>query len=321
VAERRRTGGDEAGPFAQRGSLSPSTCNSLSGGLRAAASRLPELATLLLYAAVGVSASPEAPSAIGQMNTTTYHFEYEPLQRGGSLHRRREAKAIGAARRATGIVFLDQTGPGAYFFDLRTRQPIGARVKRAMDVVMALFFIVMLAPVLIAVALAVKLTSKGPLIFRQRRIGFRCNQFEMYKFRSMYAGAELKEKELAEQSGASFLKLKNDPRITPVGAFIRKYSLDELPQLFNVLEGTMSMVGPRPLLVSDLDKLPRRNQLRRFATPPGITGLWQVSGRSNCSDLKRMQLDRRYVDRWSLGLDLRILLETVEVVLTAKGAV
>ena len=237
------------------------------------------------------------------------------------MHRRRQARKARVERRATGIVFLDQTGPGAYFFDLRTRHPIAAGIKRLMDIAMALFFIVLLSPVLIAVALAVKLTSAGPLIFRQRRIGFRCNQFEMYKFRSMYAGSELKEKELAAQAGTSFLKLKNDPRITPVGAFIRKYSLDELPQLFNVLEGTMSMVGPRPLLVSDLDKLPRRNQLRRFATPPGITGLWQVSGRSNCSDIKRMQLDRRYVDRWSLGFDLRILLETVEVVLTAKGAV
>jgi lipopolysaccharide/colanic/teichoic acid biosynthesis glycosyltransferase len=251
--------------------------------------------------------------------TNTYHFEYEPLQRSGSLvHRRRPQRG---ERRATGIVFLDQTGPGAYFFDLRTRHPIAAAIKRLSDIVMALFFILLLAPVLAAVALAVKLTSSGPLIFRQRRIGFRCNQFEMYKFRSMYAGSELKEKELAAETGASFLKLKNDPRITPVGRFIRKYSLDELPQLFNVLEGTMSMVGPRPLLVSDLDKLPRRNQLRRFATPPGITGLWQVSGRSNTSDIKRMQLDRRYVDRWSLALDLRILLETVEVVLTAKGAV
>jgi lipopolysaccharide/colanic/teichoic acid biosynthesis glycosyltransferase len=234
------------------------------------------------------------------------------------VHRRRPQRG---ERRATGIVFLDQTGPGAYFFDLRTRHPIAASIKRLSDIVMALFFILLLAPVLAAVALAVKLTSSGPLIFRQRRIGFRCNQFEMYKFRSMYAGSELKEKELAAETGASFLKLKNDPRITPVGRFIRKYSLDELPQLFNVLEGTMSMVGPRPLLVSDLDKLPRRNQLRRFATPPGITGLWQVSGRSNTSDIKRMQLDRRYVDRWSLALDLRILLETVEVVLTAKGAV
>jgi lipopolysaccharide/colanic/teichoic acid biosynthesis glycosyltransferase len=255
------------------------------------------------------------------MTSTTYHFEYEPLEQSGSLHRRREAKLTRPPRRATGIVFLDQAGPGAYFFDLRTRHPIAARAKRVIDIVMAIFFIALLSPVLIAVALAVKLTSKGPLIFRQRRIGFRCNQFEMYKFRSMFTGSELKEKELAEQSGTSFLKLKNDPRITRVGGFIRKYSLDELPQLFNVLEGTMSMVGPRPLLVSDLDKLPRRNQLRRFATPPGITGLWQVSGRSNCSDIKRMQLDRRYVDRWSLGFDLRILLETVEVVLTAKGAV
>jgi lipopolysaccharide/colanic/teichoic acid biosynthesis glycosyltransferase len=142
----------------------------------------------------------------------------------------------------------------------------------------------------------------------------------MYKFRTMYTGAHLKEKEIAQQAGGSFLKVKNDPRITPIGRFLRKYSLDELPQLFNVLEGTMSMVGPRPLLPSDLAKLPCRGSIRRFCMPPGITGLWQVAGRSDCSEVERMQLDGKYYDDWSLTLDFKILLQTISVVVTGRGA-
>ena len=249
----------------------------------------------------------------------TYHIHYElPEGAGGVPQSRRGERSTD--RRAKAIVF-DNSGPGAYYFDLRTRRPIAARVKRAFDLLSAAFLITLLTPVFLVIMAAIILTSPGPIIFRQRRIGFRCNQFDMYKFRTMYDGAHLKEKELAAKTGRSFLKLKNDPRITPIGGFLRKYSLDELPQLFNVLEGTMSMVGPRPLLMSDLDKLPRRSPLSRFSMPPGITGLWQVSGRSTCSDLKRMQLDRQYVDRWSLTLDFQILLRTVEVVFTGRDAV
>jgi lipopolysaccharide/colanic/teichoic acid biosynthesis glycosyltransferase len=224
--------------------------------------------------------------------------------------------------RAKGFVFPDESGSGggAYYYDLVTRHPVGARVKRAIDLLAATAVITMLAPVFLVIMGLIKATSRGPIIFRQRRIGFRGNHFDMYKFRTMYDGAHLKEKELLAQSGKSFLKIKNDPRITPIGHFLRKYSLDELPQLFNVLEGTMSLVGPRPLLQSDLDKLPRRSPLSRFSTAPGITGLWQVSGRSDTSDSKRLQLDRQYVDRWSLALDFEILLRTVEVVFTGKGA-
>ncbi|HKR63032.1 MAG TPA: sugar transferase [Thermoanaerobaculia bacterium] len=252
---------------------------------------------------------------------TTYHFDYEIPENAGSA----EAQFRKAGnRRAKGIVFGDDTGPGTYYFDLRTRYPVAARVKRGIDLVASTIAITLLSPLLLVLMALVKLTSPGPIIFRQRRIGFRCNQFDMYKFRTMYAGAHLKEKELmaqAEKEGKSFLKLKNDPRITPIGHFLRKYSLDELPQLFNVLEGTMSLVGPRPLLLSDLDKLPRRSPLSRFSMPPGITGLWQVSGRSTCTDRKRMRLDRQYVDRWSLSLDFQILLRTVEVVVTGRDAV
>ncbi len=142
----------------------------------------------------------------------------------------------------------------------------------------------------------------------------------MYKFRTMYTGAHAREAELARQEGRAFLKIASDPRITRLGRFLRRYSLDELPQLFNVLEGTMSLVGPRPLLLTDLDRFPRRSQMRRFSVKPGMTGLWQVSGRSSCTDQQRMELDRQYVNEWSLGLDLRILLRTVRVVLSGRNA-
>jgi lipopolysaccharide/colanic/teichoic acid biosynthesis glycosyltransferase len=254
-------------------------------------------------------------------STSPYRFDYEPSEAKSRIPQNKSAADDSKTRRAKGIVFGDDTGRGVYHYDLRTRRPFASRVKRLLDILMAGFAILLLSPLFILVTLLVKFTSRGPIIFRQRRIGFRCNQFDMYKFRTMYDGAHLKEKELAEKTGKAFLKLKNDPRITPIGRFLRKYSVDELPQLFNVLEGTMSMVGPRPLLVSDLEKLPRRSPLTRFSMPPGITGLWQVSGRSTCSELKRMRLDRQYVDRWSLGLDFQILLRTVEVVVTGQDAV
>ena len=244
---------------------------------------------------------------------TTYHFDY-------TLPRSRQ-DTTEDTRTPLGIVLQNDAHAGAYYYDLRTRKPVAARLKRAFDLLSATALITLLAPLLLVIMALIKLTSPGPIIFRQRRIGFRGNQFDMYKFRTMFNGAHLKEKELAAKAGGSFLKLKNDPRITPIGGFLRKYSLDELPQLFNVLEGTMSIVGPRPLLVSDLDKLPRRSPLSRFSMPPGITGLWQVSGRSDCTELKRMQLDRQYVYRWSLALDFEILLRTIEVVFTGRGAV
>ncbi|HSN67979.1 MAG TPA: sugar transferase [Thermoanaerobaculia bacterium] len=215
---------------------------------------------------------------------------------------------------------LDETRTGVFWLDLATLDPVGARVKRILDVVVSITLILVAAPFLLLIAVLIKASSRGPAIFRQERIGFRCNRFAMYKFRTMYAGAERTEAELAEQEGKAFLKIERDPRITPLGKFLRKYSLDELPQLFNVLEGTMSLVGPRPLLLSDLTRFPRRSQMRRFSMKPGLTGLWQVSGRSSCDDQQRMELDRRYVSEWSLWLDLSILIRTVRVVLSGEDA-
>jgi lipopolysaccharide/colanic/teichoic acid biosynthesis glycosyltransferase len=195
------------------------------------------------------------------------------------------------------------------------------RVKRAFDVALSALLVVLAAPLMAVVALLVKLSSPGPVLFVQRRIGLYCCEFSMLKFRTMVAGAETAQDRLAEaQVGRTFLKLDHDPRVTRIGRFLRRCSLDELPQLINVLRGEMSLVGPRPLLPCDFHKFPRQDQLRRFSMTPGITGLWQVSGRSACSDEKRIALDLSYVDRWSLGLDLAILARTVSVVLSTRGA-
>ncbi|HEX8616323.1 MAG TPA: sugar transferase [Thermoanaerobaculia bacterium] len=246
-----------------------------------------------------------------------YHFEYEAARYSGMSPAEKAAERK-LRSRVKGIIFPDDTGSGAgaYYYDLVTRHPVGARVKRAIDLLASTAIITALVPVFLVIMALIKLTSRGPIIFRQRRIGFRCNQFEMYKFRTMCVDAD----SMTSGNGEAFVKPKNDPRVTKVGRILRKYSLDELPQLFNVLEGTMSLVGPRPLREIDLAKLPRRSMVRRFATPPGITGLWQVSGRSDMVGYKGLQLDREYVDRWSLSLDFEILLRTVEVVFTGKGA-
>lgn len=213
----------------------------------------------------------------------------------------------------------DQTLHGTYWFDLRTRRPAAARVKRGIDIAGSLMLIVLFGPLMLLIAALIRLTSAGPAIFVQRRIGFRCNEFGMYKFRTMIANAEQLQEELSGES--HFFKVQDDPRVTPLGYFLRRSSLDELPQLFNVLDGSMSLVGPRPLLVSDLDRLPMRAQMRRFSVRPGITGLWQVSGRSATSEDERMRLDREYINNWSLSLDFQILLRTIGAVLSGRGAV
>ena len=193
--------------------------------------------------------------------------------------------------------------------------------KRVMDVVVSAVLLLLLAPLLAAVALAIKLTSPGPVLFVQQRIGYRGAVLQMFKFRTMYDGAEKAEAELAARShDRTFLKIENDPRTTPLGRWLRLTSVDELPQLFNVLRGEMSIVGPRPILKCDLAKFPHSHAMRRFAAKPGITGLWQVSGRSSCSDQERIQLDLVYVDCWSLWLDCLILARTVPVVLAGQGA-
>lgn len=193
--------------------------------------------------------------------------------------------------------------------------------RRAIDVVCAAVGLVLAAPLMLLAIALIRLTSRGRAIFVQPRVGHLCLSFAMYKLRTMVDGAERMEETLAGRSGdRTFLKIEKDPRATSIGRLLRKYSIDELPQLYNVLRGDMSLVGPRPLLLSDFRKFPKREQLRRFAVKPGMTGLWQVSGRSSCSDAQRIALDLEYVDRRSLTLDLEILARTIPVAVLGKGA-
>jgi exopolysaccharide biosynthesis polyprenyl glycosylphosphotransferase len=194
-------------------------------------------------------------------------------------------------------------------------------VKRVLDMVGCMIGLILAAPIIIATAIAVKTTSEGPIFFGQVRAGRNGRKFTMYKFRSMVVDAEkLREKlqHLNEMDGPVF-KIKHDPRITRVGRFIRKTSIDELPQLFNVLVGDMSLVGPRPPLPSEVEQY-EPWQRRRLSVKPGLTGLWQVSGRNQVDFDEWMQLDLRYIDTWSLWLDIKIILKTVPVVLFHKGA-
>jgi exopolysaccharide biosynthesis polyprenyl glycosylphosphotransferase len=191
-------------------------------------------------------------------------------------------------------------------------------VKRTFDIVVAAGFILLLSPVFLAVTIAVAGTSNGPLLFKQERIGQHGQAFYMLKFRSMRVGADKELKALLEAQGTSakpLFKIKNDPRITPVGRFIRKYSLDELPQLFNVLGGSMSIVGPRPQIAAEV-ALYTSAARRRLLARPGLTGLWQVSGRSSLGWADAVRLDLYYVENWSLAGDLAILARTVKAVLS-----
>lgn len=200
-------------------------------------------------------------------------------------------------------------------------KPHQMAVKRLFDVVSSAAALWMLSPLLVGVAAVIKLTSRGPVLFKQTRVGLHGKTFSMFKFRSMVVNAEeLKEKLMAanEQSGPVF-KMKRDPRITTIGRFIRKYSIDELPQLINVLRGDMSIVGPRPPVPQEVAKY-ETWQRRRLSVRPGLTCIWQVSGRNEISFNDWMYLDMRYVDNWSLKEDIGLILRTVPVVLTGRGA-
>ncbi|MGL5032889.1 MAG: sugar transferase, partial [Microcystaceae cyanobacterium] len=197
------------------------------------------------------------------------------------------------------------------------------RVKRWLDFIAALIGILLLAPVFLGIAIAIKLSSPGPAFFRQERVGLQGKVFLMWKFRTMIINAPQLQAELEQknesQDGILF-KLKKDPRIIPIGHFLRRTSLDEFPQLFNVLLGEMSLVGPRPLPIRDVEHFDAWHHIRHQVMP-GITGLWQISGRSdigNFNDVAR--LDLYYIDNWSLNLDLDVLVETARLILFGKGA-
>lgn len=194
-------------------------------------------------------------------------------------------------------------------------------VKRLFDVVVAATLLVLLAPVLVVVALVIKLDSRGPVLFVQDRVGVEGSAFRMFKFRSMAVDAEDRLAELADRNQGSgvLFKIKDDPRVTRAGRVLRRLSLDELPQLVNVLEGTMSLVGPRPPLPEEVEAY-EQHVRRRLLVKPGLTGLWQVSGRSNLSWQDSVRLDLYYVENWSLAGDLIILLRTFRAVFRRTGA-
>ncbi len=206
--------------------------------------------------------------------------------------------------------------------ETRALHMISVWAKRLTDILLATAALALMSPILLLVVALNKLSNPGPALFLQKRVGYGCRVFPMLKFRTMVVGAEKAEIKLAgDRPDRTFLKVLDDPRVTPLGRFLRKYSIDELPQLWNVIRGDMSLVGPRPILLSDFRNLPLRQQMRRFSVPPGMTGLWQINGRSRTTDKERMALDLRYVDRWSPGLDIQILGRTLPVVLRATGAV
>lgn len=194
-------------------------------------------------------------------------------------------------------------------------------LKRLIDIVGALFGLIILSPILIIVGVLIKLESKGPIIFAQKRVGLNGKEFKMYKFRSMVANAEeIKEKlkEKNEMSGPMF-KIKDDPRITKIGKFIRKTSIDELPQLINVLKGDMSLVGPRPSLPNEVKEF-EPWMLKRLDVKPGLTCYWQVMGRNNIDFENWMKLDIKYVNERSLWLDIKLIFKTFFVLFGDKNA-
>jgi exopolysaccharide biosynthesis polyprenyl glycosylphosphotransferase len=203
------------------------------------------------------------------------------------------------------------SNPGNYF---------SMKVKGIMDVLLTLVILILISPAMLLISVLIKLEDGGPVFFKQVRVGRHGRLFKCFKFRTMVVNAEeLREKLMAlnEVDGPVF-KIKNDPRITKIGRFLRKTSLDELPQFFNVLFGDMSIVGPRPPIPSEVEQY-ERNLMRRLSINPGITCIWQVSGRNNISFDKWMEMDMEYIDNWSLTLDLKIILKTIKVVVRGDG--
>jgi exopolysaccharide biosynthesis polyprenyl glycosylphosphotransferase len=196
-------------------------------------------------------------------------------------------------------------------------------IKRVLDLTLTLLCMPILLPVMALIALGIKFDSKGPVFFIQERVGLKKRLFPLLKFRSMVVGSEemLSEIEHLNEAEGPIFKIKDDPRVTKFGRFIRKTSLDELPQLFNVIKGDMSLVGPRPMSIRDVDLFDKGIQRKRFSVKPGITCLWQISGRSNLPFSKWLELDLKYIETWSLYLDFKILLKTIPVVFKGSGAV
>lgn len=257
---------------------------------------------------------------------------------GGHSHMNRLQEAIGACEIEGVEAWLDadfiKTSIAKPAFDVMGSRPMlvfrttpnvswALMLKSAIDRTGALVMLTLASPLLCFAALGIRLTSKGPVIFRQQRGGKNGRPFTMYKFRTMNTNAEMLRAELAaqnEMSGPVF-KVDKDPRVTPFGRWLRKTSIDELPQLVNVLQGNMSLVGPRPLPLYEVEKFENSSQRRRLSVKPGLTCLWQISGRSNVTNFQDwVRLDLDYIDNWSIWLDIKILLRTIPAVLFGSGA-
>jgi lipopolysaccharide/colanic/teichoic acid biosynthesis glycosyltransferase len=197
---------------------------------------------------------------------------------------------------------------------------LGLTAKRFIDIFVSLTMLIGLSPLLLLVVILIKLTSKGPVIFSQQRPGKDLQPFTMLKFRTMMVNGDYEQEESLRMQNGSFNKTADDCRITPIGRFLRRCSIDELPQLINVLRGDMSLVGPRPILNCELETFDLATQLSRFSMKPGLTCIWQVSGRSNTSDKKRLEYDLEYIENWSLLLDFKLLLKTIPAVIKCQGA-
>ncbi len=214
-------------------------------------------------------------------------------------------------------------GQGVPLFELRPPTFVGTDwiIKRTFDIVVSLFVVVIGLPLWIAIAIAIKLSSRGPVFFHDRRVGLNEREFEMIKFRTMRAGASELQTELepANEAEGALFKVRDDPRVTRVGAFLRRFSLDEVPQVLNVLRGEMSLVGPRPLPLRDYRLLEPWHR-KRYLVLPGMTGLWQIAGRSDLSFDDLVRLDFYYLENWSIWLDISILLRTIPAVIAGRGA-
>ena len=222
----------------------------------------------------------------------------------------------------TKIARLDRRPGTNYSILSMVRDDSTRYAKRAIDIMGAGGLLLLTSPILIAAGIAIKLTSPGPMLFSQARYGWHRRRFRILKLRTMVVNAEVLQAQLEDKNeldGPAF-KMRQDPRVTKVGAFLRKTSIDELPQLWNVLMGDMSLVGPRPLTVRDVLKIEDSAQLRRFSVLPGITCLWQIGGRNNTDFANWIRQDLEYIDKWSLLLDIKILIGTIPAVLWGKGA-
>ena len=213
---------------------------------------------------------------------------------------------------------------GMPIMTIQSGPPIGWQLaaKRLIDFFGSAVLLLALAPVFVTVAMLIKLDSPGPVFFRQERVGLNKRRFRLFKFRTMVVEAEKQQLllECLNEADGPVFKIKDDPRITRIGKFLRRFSIDELPQLFNVFKGDMSLVGPRPLPVRDVQRIDIRWHKRRLSVKPGVTCLWQVNGRSDVSFDHWVQMDLEYIDKWSLALDLKILMKTIPAVLKGSGA-